>query len=186
MAPIGGLDKMKSQLEKALNYSDCREAMQKLLAQIGVEAKFAPSHTDIMDLFNALRNQTGGGGIFVDLTPEQLQAHFAGRDLGEREAGGGGEANLFYTDPSNWKTRQRWSAVYIKGGFSDRPAPTALPYLYLLTLIHELTHNAPNDDSPYGKVYQHREMDTAAKKLGIPRGGFDQYVKEHCIPKQYW
>ena len=43
MAPIGGLDKMKSQLEKALNYSDCREAMQKLLAQIGSDTKFAPS-----------------------------------------------------------------------------------------------------------------------------------------------
>lgn len=185
MAPIGRLDKMKSQLEKALNYSDCREAMQKLLAQIGVEAKFAPSHTDIMDLFNALRNQTGGGGIFVDVTSSQLEVILQGHELGERGPGGGGESNFFYTDRGNWRTRQRWSAVFLKGGFSDRPAPEALPYLYVLTLIHEITHNAPNDSSWDGLTYTHGQMNAAAIKLGTP-GGFDQYVREHCIPKQYW
>jgi YD repeat-containing protein len=186
--PIGGLDKMKAQLEQALKYSDCREALQKLLAQVGVEAKFAPSHTDMMDLFNALRNQTGGGGIYVDLTPSQLQELLAGHELGEREPGGGGEANFFYTDRSNWRTRQRWSAVYLSGAYSDsRPlAFERLPYLYLLTLIHELTHNAPNDDSGFGLTYTHAQMDAAAVKLGTAKGGFDQYVREHCIPKKYW
>src|SRR5262249_3044636 len=62
-APIGGLDRMQMWLEEALKYRDCREALQKVLAQIGSDTKFAPSHTDILDVFNTLRGQTGGGGV---------------------------------------------------------------------------------------------------------------------------
>lgn len=38
---------MQMWLEEALKYKDCREAMQKLLSQIGSDTNFAPSHTDI-------------------------------------------------------------------------------------------------------------------------------------------
>jgi hypothetical protein len=185
MAPIGGLDKMKSLLEQALNYSDCRDAMQKLLAQIGSDTNFAPSHTDILDLFNALRNQTGGGGIFVDVPAERLNDFLPEQARGEPVSGGGGVSNFYYTDPSNWRTRQRWSAVFVKSVYSDRPAFERLPYDYVLTLIHELTHNAPNDSSGYGLTYTHKQMDGAAKTLGTS-AGFDQYVREHCIPQKYW
>ena len=184
MVPIGGRDRMQMWLEEALKYKDCRGAMQKLLAQIGSDTNFAPSHTDILELFNSLKDQTGGGGIFVDVTPEELVTLMPGRDLGERQAGGGGDSNFFYTDRNNWRTRQRWSAVYIKGVYSDRLALKRLPYSYLISLIHEITHNAPNDSSRIGRTYQHSEMDGAAKTLGST--SFDQYVREHCIPTKYW
>ncbi len=131
-----------------------------------------------------MKDQTGGGGIFVDVTPQELVTLMPGRDLGERQAGGGGDSNFFYTDRNNWRTRQRWSAVYIKGVYSDRLALKRLPYSYLISLIHEITHNAPNDSSRIGRTYQHSEMDGAAKTLGST--SFDQYVREHCIPTKYW
>jgi hypothetical protein len=184
LAFIGGLDRMQMWLEEAVKYKDCRVAMSKLLAQIGSDKNFAASHTDILDLVHYLRNQTGGGGIFVDLTPEQLPSRIPGRDLGKRAPGGAGDSNFFYTDPSNWKTRQRWSAVYLKSVYSDRPEFTRLPYDYLVTLIHEIVHNGPNDSSSIGITYEHPEMNSAARALGAT--GFDQYVKDHCIPKKYW
>ena len=51
-----------------------------------------------------------------------------------------------------------------------------LPFAYVATLIHELAHNAPSDDSRLGRVYEHEEMDAAAGELGS--SGFDQYVRE--------
>lgn len=170
---------MKAQLEQALKYRDCRQALQKLLAQIGSDTNFAPSHTDILDLFNGLRNQTGGGGIFVDVPSERLNDFLPERARGEPVAGGGGVSNLYYTDPSNWRTRQRWSVVFVKPLFSER-----LPYDYVGTLIHEITHNAPNDSSGFGRRYEEEEMNAAGITLGSRN--FDQYVKEHCIPQKYW
>ena len=41
-----------------------------------------------------------------------------------------------------------------------------LPYHYVEVLIHELTHNAPNDNSFIGRYYEHNEMDGAARTLG--------------------
>jgi YD repeat-containing protein len=187
MAPIGGLDRMQMWLEEALKYRDCREAMQKLVAQIASDTKFAASHTDILDLFNALRAQTGGGGIFVDVPWGTSNTVFPrGAIVGEEGAGGGGVSAIFYTDPSNWRTRQRTSIVYLKGAYSDSQplAFKQLPYFYVGALIHELTHNAPNDSSEAGRYYEHKEMDAAAKTLGST--SLDQYVKEHCIPKKYW
>lgn len=101
-------------------------------------------------------------------------------------AGGGGLSNFYYTDPGNWGTRQRWSVVFVKSGYlNSRPlASERLPYAYVVALIHEITHEAPNDSSGFGKNYEHPEMDAAAITLGSK--SFDQYVREHCIPQKYW
>lgn len=116
MAPIGGLDRMQMWLEEALKYRNCREAMQKLLAQLGSDTNFAPSHNDILDLFNALRGQTGGGGVFVDVPWGSSATVFPpGAKVGQDGAGGGGVSAIFYTDSSNWRTRQRVSIVYLRG-----------------------------------------------------------------------
>lgn len=185
--PIGGLDRMQMWLEEALKYRDCREAMQKILAQIGADTEFAPSTTDIQDLFNAVRNQTGGGGIFVDVNSERLNDVLPERARGgKRVPGGGGLSSFYYTDPGNWRTRQRWSVVFLKGAYSNSQprAFKQLPYDYVVNVIHEITHNAPNDSSEAGLTYLEEEMDAAGRTLGST--GFDQYVKEHCIPQRYW
>ncbi|HBB87129.1 MAG TPA: hypothetical protein DC047_05900 [Blastocatellia bacterium] len=183
--PIGGLNKLQAEFEKALKYSDCREAMSKILAQMGSDTKFAPSHTDILDLFNALKNQTGGGGIFVDVPGERINDFLPERARGQSVSGGGGLSNFYYTDPRNWRTRQRWSAVFLKSSYANTTQSSIerQPYEYVVTLIHEITHNAPNDSSWMGLTYTHNQMNAAAEKLGSK--GFDQYVKEHCIPKKY-
>ncbi|MEK6283937.1 MAG: hypothetical protein AABN95_26600, partial [Acidobacteriota bacterium] len=183
--PIGGLDRMQMWLEEALKYRNCRQALQKLLAQIGSDTNFAPSHTDILDLFNALRNQTGGGGIFVDVNSQRLNDVLPERARGgEPVPGGGGLSSFYYTDPGNWRTRQRWSVVFLKGVSSDRPERERLPYEYVVALIHEITHNAPNDSSGAGLTYTEKQLDAAGRTLGSR--GFDQYVREHCIPQRYW
>mgnify|MGYP003288918218 CR=1 FL=1 len=88
--------------------------------------------------------------------------------------------------PLDWRTRQRTSIVFLRGAYSDSQplAFQRIPYFYVLTLIHELTHNAPNDDGPQGIYYEHEDMDGAARKLGST--DFDQYVREHCIPRRFW
>jgi hypothetical protein len=59
------------------------------------------------------------------------------------------------------------------------------PYEYVVTLIHEITHNAPNDSSGDGETYTHRQMNQAAYELDGSTT-FDWYVKKHCIPEKYW
>jgi hypothetical protein len=187
MAPIGGLDRMQMWLEEALKYRDCRVALQKILAKIGSNTNFAPSHNDILDVFNKLRGQTGGGGIFVDVPGGATASVIPpGAQVAKEPAGGGGLSLMFYTDSSNWRSRQRTSIVFLRGAYSDSQplAFRLIPYSYVLTLIHEVTHNAPNDDSRSGRHYEHQEMDDAAVQLGSK--DFDQYVREHCIPRRYW
>jgi hypothetical protein len=138
----------------------------------------------VLDLFDAMKAQTGGGGILVDLTFSQLNDHLPERGrVTQQPPGGGGLSSYFYTPSGH---RERWSAVWLQGAYSDSPrlAFDRLPFLYALILIHELAHNAPSDASALGRVYEHSEMDTAAVKLGST--GFDQYVREHCIPQRYW
>lgn len=80
-APIGGVDKERELLVKTLEYGDCKKAVQQLFSKIAEDTGFAASHTDALDLFDAMRSQTGGGGILVDLTFSQLNDHLpeAGR-----------------------------------------------------------------------------------------------------------
>jgi YD repeat-containing protein len=184
--PIGGLEKMQAQFEKALAYSDCLGALSKVLAQIGVEAKFAPSTTDPMELFNLLRNQKGGGAVLVDVPQERLKDFLPEKATFQAVAGGGGLSGFYYNDPSNWRTRQRWSVVFLKSSYINTSQLNLerQPYEYVVTLIHELTHNAPNDSSERGQTYSHDEMDNAGRALGSR--SFDQYVREHCIPKEFW
>lgn len=178
---------MQMWLEEALKYRNCREALQNVLAQLGSDTNFAPSQTDILDVFNKLRGQTGGGGVFVDVAPVDLDKIVPPDKRRTEPPGGGGLSGFYYTDPGNWRTRQRWSVVFLRGGGYSDSQPLAyerVPYDYVLALIHELTHNAPNDFSGFGRNYEHDEMDAAAKKLGSR--DFDQYVREHCIPRKYW
>lgn len=103
----------------------------------------------------------------------------------QQVAGGGGLSNYYYTDPGNWRTRQRYSVVFLRYINTANPfSVKQTPYMYVLSLIHELTHNAPNDSSAAGRTYTDGEMDTAARNLGST--DFDQYVREHCIPRRFW
>jgi hypothetical protein len=43
IAPIGGLDRMQMWLEEALKYGDCKEALQKLIAQLGCPPTPSPT-----------------------------------------------------------------------------------------------------------------------------------------------
>jgi len=156
------------------------------LGQIGSDTKFAPSHTDILDLFNGLKDQTGGGGIFVDVPGERINDFLPEQAPPQSVAGGGGLSGFYYADPSNWRAQQRWSAVFLKSTYTNTTGLNVerLPYEYVVNLIHEITHNAPNDSSGFGENYEHPEMNAAAKTLGST--SFDQYVREHCIPEKYW
>jgi YD repeat-containing protein len=181
--PIGGVEKLRELLVRTLAFGNCRDKLRLLFKQIADDTGFPASHTDVLDLFDALRKQTGGGGILVDLQSKDLNDHLpeAGK-LKQQPAGGGGLSSYFYVNGK----RQRWSAVWLRGAYSDsqKLAFDRIPYFYALTLIHELAHNAPSDDSRLGRVYEHEEMDAAAIKLGSV--SFDQYVRDHCIPKKYW
>jgi len=181
--PIGGVEKARELLAKTLGYGDCKKAIQELFSKIAEDTGFPASHTDVLDLFDAMRSQTGGGGILVDITFSQLNDHLpeAGR-IKQQPAGDGGLSSFFCASGP----RERWSAVWLQGAYSDRPqyAFDGLPFLFAVTLIHELAHNAPSDASASGLLYEHKKMDAAAKTLGST--SFDQYVKDHCIPRQYW
>jgi len=171
-------------LRRFLDHGKCREALKQLFSKIAEVTGFPASHTDVLDLFDSMRSQTGGGGILVDISMSQLNDNLPERGrVDQQPSGGGGLSSYFYTSSGQ---RQRWSAVWLRGAYSDSPklAFDRLPFAYALTLIHELAHNAPSDASQIGRIYEHEEMDAAAVELGST--SFDQYVREHCIPQKYW
>jgi len=145
--------------------------------------KFAPSSTDILDVFNKLKDQTGGGGVFVDVPPDKF--HEVIPQEKQPVAGGGGLSNYYYTDPGNWRTRQRYSVVFLRYINTANPfSVKQTPYMYVLSLIHELTHNAPKRFRGDWENLQRWRNGRCGKN---PRSkDFDQYVREHCIPRRFW
>ena len=85
------------------------------------------------------------------------------------------------------RTRQRISVVFLK----QTPVNTSqlsidqVRYDYVVTLIHEIIHNAPNDLSWAGMHYQHPDMSRAVWELDRSIN-IDVYIKKHCIPEKYW
>ncbi|MCA1605516.1 MAG: hypothetical protein LC775_08625, partial [Acidobacteria bacterium] len=131
-------------LTSTLSYSDCKKALEAILSQIGKDTGFAPSTTDMMDLFNRLTSQKGGGGIYVDVPMGSMDDHIpsGARQSRPQPAGGGGLAWLFYPSPGEWQTRQRISVVFLRSVYSDRlGGMERIPFHYVEAAIHEMVHN---------------------------------------------
>jgi hypothetical protein len=183
-APIGGVDKLKSIVVKTLAFGDCRKALEAIISRIAQDTGVAASHTDFLDLFNGITSQTRGGGLYVDVPQERMDDYIpaAARLTGPQPAGGGGLSWFFYSSGQ----RQRISVVFLMGAYNNSAnlAFERIPFQYAQRAVHELVHNAPNDSSRLGRLYEHDEMNAAARELGST--GFDQYVKDHCIPAKDW
>lgn len=160
---------------------DCKKAMERIIDKIATVSGYKASSTDLMQVFGSLTAQTGGGGVFADVRAEAINDYVPKESalVQEEPAGGGG---------LSWMVRQksgppqRVSAIFLLSYYSDYPHKLeSYPFRYFGRAVHELTHNAPEVG---GRFYSHAEMDSAAKLLGS--SSFDQYVKENCIPKQYW
>jgi hypothetical protein len=157
--------------------STCKTAVEKLIATIASQTGVEASHTDPLELFNALTSQKGGGGVYVDVPAEHMNDYIPEAARGDRPAGGSGLSWIFESSAG----RQRISVVFIKGTFNATSAEVErLKFTYLVTGIHEITHNAPRS----GWYYNHPEMDKPARTLKAK--DFDDYVEKHCIPSKYW
>jgi hypothetical protein len=175
MVPIGGVDKLKGLLQSSLSYGDCKDAIAKVIEKIADITGSQASHTDVMELFNMMTSQTGGGGIYMDFQYPEMNEHIPEAARLSRIAGGSG---LSWTFGSS-NGPQRITAIFLKGAYSNssKLAFDRLPYDYVITAIHELIHDAPKAYA----LYDHPEMDKAAKALGVD-GGIDNYIKRHCTP----
>jgi YD repeat-containing protein len=184
--PIGN-EGLKTHVEHALSYSDCAQALDTLLAKLGEITGVAPSQTSFRGLLNAITSQTAGGGLYADIpgTTNAIINQYvppAARLSGNDIAGGGGLSWVFYTPHG----RQRISTVFLLSTPPNaaRLSVDRIPFAYVGRAIHELFHNAPNDSTRLFRLYEHEEMNAAAAALGAR--DFDQYVREHCIPRKYW
>ncbi|MFL6208705.1 MAG: S8 family serine peptidase [Pyrinomonadaceae bacterium] len=179
--PIGGVDNLKQLLKQQLATGDCDAATKKLIGSIAEVSGLAASHTSVMDLFNMMTSQTGGGGLYVDIPQARMNEYLpaeATKNL-PPVSGGGGLSWIF----GNY---QRITTVFLKGvpadssRYSIRYNTARQPYDYVVTTIHELAHQASRDRA---SLYTHEQMNQGAKALGAE--SFDEYVKQHCMPAQY-
>jgi len=174
---LGGTDALRKMLTDLS--SDSRKAIQKLLSEIGSITGEPATHTDPLDLFDAISSQTVGG-IYVDVTTTRVQEtiHKDAWPKLRPVAGGSGFAYHFWSPTT--KQVQRLAVILLK--HSADPSDNGIERIkagYLVTTIHEMTHVAPAK-----KIYDHPEMNRAAKDLGARQ--FDDYVEKHCIPSKYW
>jgi YD repeat-containing protein len=195
--PIGGIDNLRKLLERGLSYGDCRAAIAKLIGKIAEIRGLEASHTDVMDLFNMMTSQTGDGGIYMDFQRTEMDQHIpeaAVQDEGPPIAGGSGLSWVFgyshgmHTGPGEVNSANhlhRITTIFLKSVYADAARKTfdRQPYDYLITVIHELIHDAPNDIT---KSYDHAEMDQAARAIdGKDIKSVDDYIARHCVPPQY-
>jgi YD repeat-containing protein len=178
--PVGGTEGLEKLLRKLL-VGHCKKAMEGIIDKIATSSGYAASSTDLMQLFKSLTAQTGGGGVFADIRSEAINDYVPRESaIIQQEPPGGGGLSWMVVQKSG--PPQRVSAIFVLSYYSDYPHKLgSYPFRYFGRAVHELTHNAPKVG---GRFYSHEEMDTAAKLLGS--NGFDQYVKENCIPKRYW
>jgi YD repeat-containing protein len=177
---VGGTAGLEKLLQKVL-VGDCKKAMERIIDKIATSSGYAASSTDLMQLFRSLTAQTGGGGVFADIPYEAINDYVPKESaLVQEEPPGGGGLSWMVLQKSG--PPQRVSAIFLLSYYSDYPHKLeSYQFRYFGRAAHELTHNAPEVG---GRFYSHTEMDSAAKLLGST--SFDQYVKENCIPKQYW
>lgn len=155
------LDKLKGLIQDRLNYGDCAEYVASLInkaAELSGGKNPAVS-TNIMDLFEKIRNQPNGGIVFAPPHPSV--------------AGGGGTAEGYYRDGS---VKIRITPL---GYFADNPRGAySIPYRYGLAGLHEIIHGAGQNEK-----YSERDLTRAARAME-PNAGYLDWnyaLKKHCL-----
>jgi len=175
---LGSTDQLKKLIEQTS--SSCRSAVQKLLNEIAAETGAEFTSTDPMELFNQITSQTGGGGIYVDITHDNMKDRLPADSLRAYTpiSSGSGESWNFWSYSE--KNVQRMSIVYLRYTNGTPKSIGLAMAAYLVTGIHEITHIARKDH----KYVEHDQMNAAAVKLGAK--SFDDYIEKNCVDKQYW
>jgi hypothetical protein len=175
---LGGTDPIKKMLEDLS--SDSREAVQKLFIEIARLTGREVTHTDPLDLFNAITSQTVGG-IYVDVRSGQVKEaiHKDAWPNLSAVAGGSGLAYPFWSPTTG--AIQRLAIVFLRHSFNPTENGIGLIMAsYLVTTIHEMAHIAAKDN----RIFDHPDMNRAGEALGARH--FDDYVEKKCIPSKYW
>lgn len=94
-------------------------------------------------------------------------------------AGGGGVTFRDYSDST-----VRYVYPFAPGGWQSDTynipgRQQIMAYGHFVTTIHEMFHAAGKTSS-----FSEKQMNDAARNLGA--SGFDNYVRKHCVPQQYW
>jgi YD repeat-containing protein len=175
---LGGTDELKKLIEQAS--SSCKEAVKKLLTEIASETKSEFSSNDPMELFNQITSQAGGGGLYADITHDNMRERLSADSLRAYTpiASGSGEAWTFWS--SSEKSVQRIGIIYLRYS-TGTPQSTGLAMAgYLVTAFHEMTHIARKD----GTTISHDQMNAAA--IALKAASFDDYIEKNCVDKKYW
>lgn len=175
---LGSTAPIKKKLEELS--SNSRTAIQRLISEIESITGREATHTDPLDLFNAITSQTVGG-LYVDVPRVNVKdaIHKDAWPKLKEISGGSGLAYHFWSDTT--KKVQRLAIIFLKLSFDPSEKGTGLIMAsYLVTAIHEMTHIAPKDN----RIFDHPEMDRAGRELGAY--SFDDYVEKHCLPSKYW
>ena len=175
---LGSTAPLKEKLEELSTES--RTAIQRLISEIASITGREATHTDPLDLFNAITSQTVGG-LYVDVPRTNVKdsIHKDAWPKLKEISGGSGLAYHFWSDTT--KKVQRLAIIFLKLSADPTEKGTGLIMAsYLVTAIHEMTHVAPRDNM----IFDHPEMDRAGRDLGA--FSFDDYVEKHCLPSKYW
>lgn len=109
---LGGTNELKKLIEQTS--SSCREAVKKLLTEIAAETKSELTSTDPMELFNQITSQKGGGGLYADITHNNMRERLPADSLRGYTpiASGSGEAWRFWSYSE--KSVQRIAIIYLR------------------------------------------------------------------------
>ena len=149
--------------------------MKKLLTEIAAQTGSELTSTDPVELFEQITSQEGGGGLYVDITHDNMRERVPADSLRAYTpvASGSGEAWRFWS--YSQKSGQRIAIIYLRYS-TGTPQSTGLAIAaYLVTAFHEMTHVAPKD----GTMISHAQMDAAAVALKL--ASFDDYIEKNCI-----
>jgi len=177
---LGGTDPIKRMLEGLS--AENREAIQRLFGEISRITGRELTHTDPLELFNAITSQTVGG-LYVDVPSTQIREAIhpdAWPRLGAGlVAGGSGLAFPFWSTTT--RAVQRLAVIFLRHSFNPTENGIGLVKAsYLVTAIHEMAHIAARDN----RIIDHPAMNRAGETLGARH--FDDYVEKKCIDPRYW
>lgn len=177
---LGGTDGIKVMLESLA--PEKRVGVQRLFGEISRITGRELTHTDPLDLFNAITSQTVGG-LYVDVPSGRIRESIhpdAHVRLGAVPvAGGSGLAFPFWSTTT--RAVQRLAVIFLRYSFNPTEHGIGLVKAsYLVTAIHEMAHIAAANNI----IIDHAAMNRAGEALGARH--FDDYVEKQCIDRRYW
>jgi hypothetical protein len=167
--PLKNTDELKGLMQRALDYGDCKEAVEKIIEQLARKTKTPQrDNHDVMGFFNQM---VSDGNIRINVR------------VGENPPGyapiSGGSGVSFFDKATG--ARKTWFYL-LPGGYENTRSNriASMPYEYAITGIHEMIHHMAKYT-----INGETEINDAPKALGF-NASLDAYLKSHCVPREFW